>query len=419
MKCNEKGKKILSLSLITVVSTVLLLTGCGAKKSVQTEENIKNVRAVKVDIASVVTNVEYPGKLEPIQQISVSSKSPGKVAAVKVDVGAHVKVGDLLFTLETKDLQAQLRQQQSSLELSKANLVKTASSGLEQQILNAGQSLQKAQTAYNDAKDNYDKMKQLFDADAISKQDFTNIETKYNSAQDDLSFAKNNYELLKEKSGPESVDIASAQLNQAKAGVDSMSVQLDNSEIRSPISGIVSARNVDKGEIVSSAGASFTIIDTTTLMVSVDVSDKMVGKITKGQTIPVKISAMGNEAVNGVVDNISPSSDDRTQLYTIKIKIENSKNELKPGMFARAALPAESRENVLVVQNSAVKTENNVQYVYIVAEGKIKKVVVETGLSNDKVTEIKKPLKEGDLVITEGQTFLNDGEKVNVVDGQS
>jgi multidrug efflux pump subunit AcrA (membrane-fusion protein) len=415
MKCNKKEMKILSLSLVTIVSAALLLTGCGAKKAVQTGESIKNVRTVKADVASVATNVEYPGKLEPVQQISVSPKSPGKVAAVKVDVGAHVKAGDLLFTLDAQDLQAQLRQQQASLELSKANLTKTEGSGLEQQMLSAEQSLQKAQTAYNDAKDNYNKMKQLFDADAISKQDFTNIETRYNSAQDDLDFAKNNYELLKQKSGPESVNIASAQLHQAKAGVDSMSVQLGNSEIRSPISGIVSTRNVDKGEIVSSAVASFTIIDTTALMVSVDVSDKMIGKITKGQIIPVKISAAENATVNGIVDNVSPSSDAKTQLYTIKIKIDNSRNELKPGMFARAVLPAESRANVLLVPNSAVKTENNVQYIYIVADGKVKKVAVETGLSNDKVTEIKKPLKKGDLVIIEGQTFLNDGEKVNVI----
>lgn len=171
---------------------------------------------------------------------------------------------------------------------------------------------------------------------------------------------------------------------------------------------------MEEGEIFSSSTAAFTIIDTNTMIAEISVPDKMVAEVEKGQIVPVKMNALDNQTVDGVVDYISADADSKSQAYTLKILIKTT-SELKSGMFARVVLPEAKKENVLTVPNEAIKIENSTSIVYTVAEGAVKKVPVTTGLSDEKFTEILSGLKAGDQVITEGQIFLNDGEKVNIV----
>jgi multidrug efflux pump subunit AcrA (membrane-fusion protein) len=83
-------------------------------------------------------------------------------------------------------------------------------------------------------------------------------------------------------------------------------------------------------------------------------------------------------------------------------------------MFARVSFLMEKRENVLVVPNGAVVTETGVDYLFVVSDGALKKIVIQTGISDEAVTEVTAGLQEGSSVVTEGQSFLNDGEKVTI-----
>jgi HlyD family secretion protein len=134
----------------------------------------------------------------------------------------------------------------------------------------------------------------------------------------------------------------------------------------------------------------------------------------RGQAVEVSVEATGAVLLKGVVDSISPAADPRTQGYTVKIRIDNPGSAVRPGMFARVRFPVEKRDHVLVVPNSAVITEAGVDSVLEVADGVVKKTSVQVGISDDSVTEILSGLDEGALVVTEGQSFLNEGEKVAI-----
>lgn len=383
---------------ITCVYLISSLTGCGAAKPAA-KQGATAVKGVLAAASSITTNVEYSSKLKPMQEITVSSKSAGKVSSVNADVGSVVTKGQVLFTMEANDTQAQLKQQQ-------ANRANTDASS-EQQITTAKQALDKAQVAYNDAKSNYDKTKSLLDAGATSSQAMSDAETKLNNTKIDLQSAKDNLQKVNEKNG--------SSYDQASAAVDVVTAQLDNSTITAPISGTVSIKNIDVGEI--SAGASnpaFTIIDTSKMVAEVDVPDKMVAKVKKGDKLSIIINSLDNKTLNGTVDFISPAADSKTQFYAIKINIDNTGNELKSGMFARVILPSENKINVVTVPNEAIKIEDGVPYVYIVDKNVVAKVPVKMGLANDKITEITQGVKAGDFVITEGQIFLNNGQKVTI-----
>lgn len=398
---------------IILPAVLMLFSGCGSRTAAADKE-VKNVRTVKASMSSISIDVEYPGKVKPLEEVVVSPKIPGRVSELKADVGSEVEKGQTLFTLETKDADALYKQSQANLDAANANLKRTGGSALSQQVLQAESALKQAQVQYDDAKRLYDKTKALYEGDAASRQQLDDAESRYKSAGIQLGAAGDNLKLLREKAGPQSVDVASAQVEQAQASVEQAAIQLENTVINSPISGVVSIRNVEAGELVSSSIPAFTVINTKILLLEISIPDKMLGKVSKGQTVPVRISALGNKNLDGIIDTVSPSTDARTQFYTVKVKLDNPDGTVKPGMFARVLLPAEKKENVLTVPNEAVVIENGVQYVYTVVDGRIKKKSVNIGLSNDKITEIIKNLNENETVITEGQAFLNDGDAVSV-----
>jgi len=415
MKFNVLNKN----NLIIGIVLIFVIVGCasifGKNKKVEEKQEVKNVKVEKVAVGSISTEVEYASKLNPVQEVTIFPKTGGKVASVNVDIGDKVAAGQVLFTLDTAELEAQLQSQQAALEASNANLAKTSDSGLQQQITASEQSVEKSQIAYNDAKDNYDKMQKLYDAGAISKQELDNAKLKLDNCSVDLKAAQDNLNLLIEKSGPQSTQAAAAQVAQSQAGVNSAQIQLNNATITSPISGVVSAKDVKVGQLASGQSGSVTIIDSSSFIAEVNVPDKVVSKIQVGQSVQASVSALDNKKVTGVIDKISPNSNSKDNSYTVKVKIDNSTGELKAGMFARVSLPSEKKDNILTVPNEALKMENNVNYLYVVDNGKVKKVSVDVGISNEKVTEITGNIKEGIGVIVEGQNVLSNGDKVNVV----
>lgn len=414
MKLNGLNKK----NLIIGVVLILIIFGCtsifGKTKKVEEKQEVKNVKVAKVAVGSISTEVEYASKLSPVQEVTIFPKTGGKVASVNVDIGDKVTAGQVLFTLDDAELQAQLQSQQAALAASNANLARTSDSGFQQQITSSQQAVDKSQIAYNNAKDNYDKMQKLYDAEAISKQDLDNAKLRYDNSSLDLKAAQDNLNLLIEKSGPQSIQAAAAQVAQAQAGVNAVQVQLNNASVTSPIAGVVSAKDVKAGQLAGGQSGSVTIIDSSSFIAEVSVPDTVVGKVQIGQSVQVTINALDGKKVTGVIDKISPNSNSKDNSYLVKVKIDNSNGELKAGMFAKVSLPAESKDNILTVPNEAVKMENNVNYLYIADNGKVKKSSVDVGISNEKVTEITGNIKEGTDVIIEGQNILSNGDKITV-----
>lgn len=411
---NNWGKIILILFVLLIIFSIV--HNIVKNKHTTTTNSTKNVKVVKVELSSISTNIDYSAKLSAKEEVSLSPKSPGKVKTLNAKVGDTVKSGQVLFTLDSDSLQAQLKQQQASIASAQANLNKTESSGVEQQVVQAQQAVDSAQITYNDAKTNYDRTESLYSSGAAPKQDLDTAKTKLDNASVSLSSAQQNLSLIQQKIGPESVNVAQAQVNEAQAAMSSIQSQINDTTIKAPISGIISAVNIHIGEISPTATASITLLDLSSLMAETDIPDNMISKIQINQSVPVVIPSLSNKETTGSIETITPDADSKTQEYLIKIMINNSNGDLKPGMFAKLALPDEKADNVLTVPNQAIKLENGVSYLYKVEKNKIKKISVTTGLSNEKITQItSSDIHVGDNIVPEGQTFLNDGDKVKII----
>jgi HlyD family secretion protein len=401
-----------AVSIFTALA-LLLLAACTPQKKAALQQP-KSVAATAAVRSSIVISLEYPARIRPRQEIVVSPKASGRISTVTAEVGQVVKAGDVLFTLEAGDFEAQNRQAKAALDSAQANLTRTSDSSLSSQVLQAQAAVKQAQVQYDDAKDLSDRTEKLFTDGTASRQQRDSAKAKLDSAAIALDTAQQNLALLQDKGGPQSTGLASTQVDQAQATAELAQSQLSNTIIRSPINGVVSTRNVDAGELVGSGVPAFVVIDVSALTAEASVEESTVRALRKGQSVPVTIDAEAGTPVNGTVDTISPAADPRTQGYIVKVRIVAPPATVRPGMFARVSVPVETRSGVLVVPNSAVVTETGVASVFAVVDGKLKKTTVQTGISDNAVTEITAGLAEGTLVVTEGQSFLNDGDSVTI-----
>lgn len=391
----------------------LLAAGCGGNRPTATQET-KTVTAVRAARTTISVSIEYAARIRPKQEIIVSPKVAGRVASVRADVSQPVRRGQVLFTLESRDYEAQARQARAAVDSAKANLTRTGDSSLSAQVIQAQAAVDQAQVQYTDAKDLADRMQKLFGQGSVSRQQRDDVRARADSARIALDSAKQSLSLIQEKGGPQSTGLASTQVDQAQAAADLADSQLDNAVITSPITGVVASRGIDPGELVAAGSPVFVVIDVSSVTAEASVDEAMVQKVRPGERVPVSAEAAGGEPLTGVVDTVSPAADPRTQGYLVKIRIDNPGAELRPGMLARVSFPMERRTNVLAVPSQALVIESGVQYAYVAAGGAVKKVAVQTGIADETMTEITAGLSEGDLVITEGQSFLNEGEKVTV-----
>lgn len=408
---NRKCSRIfLITSLLLTIS--LAAIGCSKKAADSGKDDAASVKVSAVNISSIETDVEYGSKLASSSEVAVISKVSGKIDSIKAEVGSHVKKGDVLATIDAKEIQAQYNQAKGAYDSANANYVRTADSGYIQQLQQAKSSLDSIQLQYDDAKNTLDRVQKEYNIGDASKEELDGAKLKAQSFSNQLNSAKEALTLLQSKSAPQSNAAAAAQVTQAKASLDLAQIQLDNTEITAPVDGVISMKNVDIGNTVSGGTNVFNIIDDSSLVAEINMTDKNIVKMEKGQKIPIKVDALDNKVFEGVVDSISPSANAKTQLYSVKVRVDNKDSEIKADMIARLSFPDEKRNDVLVVPKNAIVIQNGVSYVYTVQDNKVKRVEVETGISDSSQIELKSGVKQGDNVITEGQSFLQEGQKV-------
>ena len=203
------------------------------------------------------------------------------------------------------------------------------------------------------------------------------------------------------------------QLELRTIAVERSRQQLADTEIRSPLTGIVGARSVEPGATISANSRVFTVLDPDPLQAVLHVPDAARRSMSVGQE--VQVTAAGGLRARGVISRVSPVVD--AESGTVKVTVELTErgggaDELVPGTFVTVQVPTETRPDVLVVPKRALLLERDQSIVYRVEEGAAVRTPVAVGLSADEVVEIVSGLAAGAVVVTVGQESLRDGAPV-------
>ncbi|MDN5300865.1 MAG: hypothetical protein PWQ60_379 [Thermoanaerobacteraceae bacterium] len=414
MSLGRKNKIIASLLLFFFVASIFLLAGCSKKKEEVKEEAAVPVKVMKTAKSNIEDIATFTGQIEAGDEVKIVSKISGRVKEVNFEVGDYVKEGDTLIILETDELYDQLSQAEATLASAKANLAANESGSLPQQLDQVKSAFEQAEANYLNVKADYERMKALYEADAISKQAFDGMELKYKVAKSQYESAKEQLKLTEERL-PKNVEALRAQVAQAQAAVDLIKTNIENSVIKAPVSGMISSKQIQPGEMCQAGATLGAVVNIDRVKVVINVPEEDINKLKDGQEATVNVDALGNEGrIKSKISIVSPASG-ASRLFQVKIEMENKDHRLKPGMFANVNVVRGIKENVITIPKDAVLIKKHGNVVYVVKEGKAEERLVKIGVTNGDRVEITEGLKEGETVVTSGQNMLTEGSAVKIL----
>lgn len=281
--------------------------------------------------------VDATGTVNAVTTVQVGSQVSGRIARLNADFNSRVHQGDIIALIDPSLFQGALQQAAADLESAQASVVAAQADS------------ERADAAFVQAKAEYDRIAALGASRAVTQQ------------EQDLAkanFAGGTAALHAAAAG---VAQARAQVNQRSAALSMARINLDHTVIRSPIDGIVVARNVDVGQTVAAslqAPTIFTIAqDLTQMRVYAKVDESDVGRIRVGQAGTFKVDAFPKDTFVGVVGQVrlNATTVQNVVTYDVIMEFRNPALKLFPGMTAYVTIPVATRENVLKLPNAALR----------------------------------------------------------------
>lgn len=322
-------------TIIVCLILATMLSGCSATNNGSTDNNSQTTENNQQQ-----TKNQYimAGKIQANDQANVSSKISGKVSEISVDVGSNVNQGDVIAKLDTQDLQAQVDQSQAAVNTAKASLANAMNSTRPEQIEQAQAALDSATESYKVAQKNYDRTKTLVDAGAQTQQQLEAAEQQRVTAEAQQKSAQEQLNMLKNGATETSIDVYKAQVEQAEAALKTAQTALSNTTITSPISGVVNAKNINVGEVVSPGSALFSISNSDGLYVNAYAPSDIVSQIKEDQDVVVKVAEVDGVEFDGKIEFINSKLNSQSTNILVKVSLADPNAQLKPGMFAEIGL---------------------------------------------------------------------------------
>ncbi|MDD2360109.1 MAG: efflux RND transporter periplasmic adaptor subunit [Syntrophaceticus schinkii] len=450
MSLRKKGFIITGVIVLILIGIIIGVRYFNKDDVEESAVSVVPVEVAEVQTGDVTKTVKLTGFVTPRSTAKLIPKLPAKISTVHVDVGDRVSKGQVLAKLDDSDIKAYQKAAEASMEAARLGL-KAAAADLENARSVLEQVLEKA--------------KQLPDPSVELPE---GIELPEIPEKKDLERAKVDY-----KNAQADYALAEAKLKEAETALESVRRQSNNTEIISPINGVVAARLANQDDMASPLQPILVVIDDTEMLVAAGVTENNINSVTKGMELQVLVKAAasadgsagttgtntgdsstggsptGSNATSpngsstassdaentataaepeqlftGKVVTISPVVDEKTRMFTINISIPNPDNKLRAGMSAEVQLTTAERRGVVRVPLDAVVDKGDDQVVYIIeqsssqTQSRARERRVETGLAGQDYIEIISGLTPGETIVTKGQHFLRDGAQVNIKNRQ-
>src|SRR6476660_76026 len=280
-------------------------------------------RTAVVERGSVVSIVTATGSINPVVSVQVGTQVSGMIKSLHADFNSVVKAGDIVAVIDPEPFRARRDQAASNLEMSRANVAR-------------------AKTDLAQRKRELDRVKSLVAQQYVSQNDVDVASTSFQSAE-------------------AQVNVAGAQVKQAEAALNAAELELKYTVIRSPVNGIVVARNVEVGQTIAASFATpnlFLIaLDLTKMQVDTNVSESDIGGITEGKEASFTVDAYPGVPFAGTIRQVrlAPINVQNVVTYNVVVNVDNQDLRLKPGMTANVSIVVAQRDSVLKIPNAALR----------------------------------------------------------------
>jgi HlyD family secretion protein len=392
----------------------LLTIACGKAKEKEAEaEPATPVEVDDVTRGPIDLIVEADAVLYPIDQASVTSKISAPVKRVLVNRGDHVKAGQLLAELESRDLAAAAEESRSQYDQAQASLQTITSGSVPEDRAKAQADVEAARQTLEASKKVYASRVDLQKQGALAEKLVDDARVTMAQAQSQYDTAVSHLQTLQQVSGAGQIKAAQASSAAAKAHYDSATVQVSYAEIRSPINGIVSDRPIYPGEMAVSGTPIVSIVNISKVVARANIPLKEAGAIKPGKQATL---TSPDGTLTGTVTVVSPSVDPNTTTVQVWVEADNPEEKLKPGGTVHVAIRADLIQDTLLVPASALlNSDEGGEMVLVVGkDSKAHERKVTVGIREGARVQILGGVSEGEKVITSGGLGLEDKAKVTI-----
>jgi membrane fusion protein, multidrug efflux system len=259
------------------------------------------------------------------------------------------------------------------------------------------------------------------EGDQLAQIDARELEAQARSAEAALAFAKSTHTRSEELFKGRIITAAEferdkAALAAAEASLDQLKTRLGFASIRAPITGVVTERLIEAGDIVSNNMHLFTIADVSTLVTRVLVSELEVGALAAGQNVQLTVDALPGERFDGRIRRVFPSADSATRMIPVEVALTGSANaRVKPGFTARSTFSLDTRNDAILIPARAVLGTSGSRTVFVVKEGKAERRAVNVGPEFSGRIEVLDGIQVGDSVVVAGASDVREGAAIRIV----
>lgn len=424
----REKRSTITLTIITLTS--LLAWGCGSRtantnSNANTQPTTVDVKTTQAITKQIPTYFEATGNLASDAQTDVAPAVAGKIVEVNFDVGSYVTKGSVMMRLDDRDArirveqaQAQVEQQRKAVDQAIANLRQTqVRLGIKDGETFAIADFSQVKTVVANlalAEKELTRAERLYATGDVSKQSVDQRRATRDALFGNLDEARSNAAVA-----IKAIDTARTAVNSARAAVQTAETQVDQAKkavsdtvVYAPISGYISERVADLGEYLSPSAPNTkiaTIVRTSSLRLRIDVPEASIGKVATGQGISMQTSAYPDRNFSGTVVRILPNVNTTARTLTVEAEVPNGDGLLKPGQFATVRITQSKPENAVMIPASAIKTEGDLNKVYVVKAGAVRERLVQTGLLENDLIQIKQGLADGEVIATTNLNELFDG----------
>ncbi len=395
----------------------LALLACSGCKSTddKAEASIVTVQAAQPTNGPISEEITADAILAPLAQAAIAPRISAPILREYVQRGQRVKQGQLLITLEDRDLRGAAADTQGAVATAQAAYTTAVNASIPDDVKKAQTDLDQARAARDVAQRTADERKKLFQQGALSGRDADTAYAAAVQAQSSFDVAQRHLESVLNTTQKTSKQTAEGLLTSAKGKLMSAEAQVNYAQLRSPINGVVTDRPLFPGETAQSGSTIVTVMDTSSLLAKLHLAQASAQKLHIGDKAEIQIPGM-EEPAEATVSFISPALDAGSTTVEVWLKLSNSTGALKVGTPVHATLTGTTINSAMQVPASAIVpgTDGATAVVVAGADGAAHKKIVKVGIRTPEVIQILSGLAPTDNVISEGGYGLDDGTKVKI-----
>jgi RND family efflux transporter MFP subunit len=384
------------------------------------------------------TEARYSATIIPRTQVELAFKVGGYVDALRkvrgvdgkmrdIQEGDLINTGTVLARVRQSDYQVKFKQAESQasevrsgIDVSKAQYEEAVSG-----VASSKAQLIEAEAAYVKAKFDFDRAENLFASKSMTKADYDSAKSQYDMTGAKVAAARSQVQVIQAQadSAKANIDVVKAKSQSAQAVVQETQIPLHDTELKSPLNGVVLEKSIEKGTLVSSGDKAFVVADTSSVKAVFGVADIALADMKLGSKLSVESESMPGKEFQGQITSVFPAADSKNRAFNVEVTIANPDYLLRPNMIVSLSVGTKQQTSPqpVVPLNAVIKSKSNANgYAVIIVTDERGRLLarlrdVKLGESFGNAVAIAEGLKQGEQVIITGGTMVNDGDQVKVI----